>query len=75
MLLRVPGIGTRSADRIIASRRHANLRLGDLRRITRALDKLLPFIETPDWTPGGLTDSANLRARFAPPPEQLSLFA
>jgi len=49
--------------------------LGDLRRITRAIDKLLPFIETPDWTPGGLTDSANLRARFAPPPEQLSLFA
>ncbi len=75
MLLRVPGIGTRSADRIIASRRHGSLRLGDLRRITRALDKLLPFIETPDWTPGGLTDSANLRARFAPPPEQLSLFA
>jgi len=75
MLLRVPGIGTRRADRIIASRRHASLRLGDLRRITRALDKLLPFIETPDWTPGGLTDSANLRARFAPTPEQLSLFA
>ncbi len=75
MLLRVPGIGTRSADRIIASRRHGSLRLGDLRRITRALDKLLPFIETPDWTPGGLTDSANLRARFAPPPEQLALFA
>jgi len=75
MLLRVPGIGTRSADRIIASRRHASLRLNDLRRITRALDKLLPFIETPDWTPGALTDSANLRARFAPPPEQMSLFA
>ena len=75
MLLRVPGIGTRSADRIIASRRHGSLRLIDLRRITRAIDKLLPFIETPDWTPGGLTDSANLRARFAPPPEQLSLFA
>jgi len=75
MLLRVPGIGTRSADRIIASRRHASLRLGDLRRITRALDKLLPFIETPDWSPGGLTDSAGLRARFAPPPEQMSLFS
>jgi len=74
-LLRVPGIGTRSADRIIASRRHASLRLGDLRRITRALDKLLPFIETPDWSPGGLTDSAGLRARFAPPPEQMSLFS
>ena len=74
MLLRVPGIGTRSADRIIASRRHGSLRLDGLRRITRAIDKLLPFIETLDWTPGGLTDSANLRARFAPPPEQLSLF-
>jgi len=75
VLLRVPGIGTRSADRIVSSRKHGSLRLNDLRRITRALDKLLPFIETPDWTPGGLTDSAGLRARFAPPPEQLSLFA
>ena len=25
-------------------------------------------------TPGSLTDSADLRARFAPPPEQLALF-
>jgi len=75
ILLRVPGIGTCSADRIIASRKHGSLRIGDLRRITRALDKLLPFIETPDWSPGGLTDSAGLRARFAPPPEQMSLFS
>ena len=33
-----------------------------------------PFITVPDWTPGGHLDAANLRARFAPPPEQLSLF-
>ena len=28
----------------------------------------------PGWSPGALTDSADLRARYAPPPEQLSLF-
>ncbi|MEC7795418.1 MAG: biotin synthase, partial [Pseudomonadota bacterium] len=33
-----------------------------------------PFITLRHWSPGALTDSADLRARFAPPPEQLSLF-
>ena len=32
-----------------------------------------PFITLGGWSPGALTDSADLRARFAPPPEQLSL--
>ncbi|MEM1318218.1 MAG: biotin synthase, partial [Pseudomonadota bacterium] len=36
--------------------------------------KAMPFICTRDWQPGGLTDSENLRAKFAPAPEQLSLF-
>ena len=49
------------------------LRIGDLAKLTASVKKLLPFIVTPDWRPGSLTDSANLRARFAPPPEQLSL--
>jgi len=34
--------------------------------------KLLPFIVTPDWRPGNLIDSTELRARFAPPAEQLA---
>ena len=73
MLLRVPGLGTRAVDRIVAARRLGKLRLGDLAKVTASVKKLLPFIVTPDWQPGKLTDGADLRARFAPPPEQLSL--
>ena len=74
MLLRVPGLGTRSVDRIIATRRHHSLRLDDVARIAGTIDKVRPFIEALDWTPGGLTDDQRLRARLAPPAEQLSLF-
>lgn len=73
MLLRVPGLGTRAVERIMAARQLGNLRIGDLARLTASVKKLLPFVTTPDWRPGALTDSANLRARFAPPPEQMRL--
>jgi len=73
LLLRVPGLGTRAVDRIVAARRLGKVRLGDLAKLTASVKKLLPFIVTPDWRPGKLTDSADLRARFAPPAEQLTL--
>lgn len=73
MLLRVPGFGTRTVDRILAARRARALRYEDLARMGAALKKARPFITLPGWSPGGLTDSESLRARFAPPPEQLSL--
>lgn len=75
-LLRVPGLGVRSVDRILKVRRYRTLRLEDIQRLTRSLDKIRPFITTLDWTPGGLTDAADLRARLVKPqaPEQLSLF-
>ncbi|MEL7480015.1 MAG: putative DNA modification/repair radical SAM protein [Pseudomonadota bacterium] len=74
MLLRVPGLGPTGVKRILSARRHGWLRLDDLSRLTTSVKKAMPFIETLDWTPGGLTDSQHLRARFAPPAEQLSLF-
>ena len=74
MLLRVPGFGTRSVGRILSTRRQRTLRYADLQRLGASLKKARAFITAKDWSPGGLTDSANLRARFAPPPEQLSLF-
>ena len=73
MLLRVPGCGTRTVDRIIAARRNRSLRYEDLTRIGALMKKARSFISMPGWTPGPSTDSANLRARFAPPPEQLRL--
>ncbi len=76
MLLRVPGLGVKSVDRIVSIRRYRTLRLEDVARLCRGVDKVRPFITALDWTPGGLTDAADLRARLAPErsPEQLSLF-
>lgn len=74
MLLRVPGFGTRSVSRILSTRRHRTLRYEDLQRLGASLKKARAFITAKDWSPGGLTDCADLRARFAPPPEQLNLF-
>ena len=74
MLLRVPGFGTKTVGRILTARRNGVLRYADLLRMGAIMSKAQPFVTLPDWTPGALTDSAGLRARFAPPPEQLSLF-
>ena len=73
-LLRVPGLGTRSVDRMIAARKLTRLSLADVKRLARNLEKLKPFVTASDWSPGALTDRIDLRDRFAPPPEQLSLF-
>lgn len=75
-LLRVPGLGVRAVDRIVSVRRYRTLRLEDVARLTRSIDKVRPWIVALDWTPGGLTDAVDLRARIAPDkrPEQLSLF-
>lgn len=73
-LLRVPGFGVRTVNRILSTRRHRALRYEDLQRMGALLKKARPFITAVGWTPGALVDTADLRARFAPPPEQLSLF-
>ncbi len=74
MLLRVPGFGTRTVSRILAARRSGPVRYADLIRIGALMNKAKPFLRLPDWSPGALTDSDNLRARFAPAPEQMNLF-
>ena len=75
-LLRVPGLGVKAVNRIVSVRRYRTLRLEDVARLTRSIDKVRPWITALDWTPGGLTDAIDLRARLAPEkqPEQLSLF-
>lgn len=76
MLLRVPGLGVKSVNRIVQVRRWRTLRLEDIGRLCRGIDKVRPFITALDWTPGGLTDAADLRARLTPveKPVQMSLF-
>ena len=74
-LLRIPGLGQKTIDRIIVARRHRMLRLDDLVRLAGSLRRARPFIITPDHRPAAEHTSARLRAALAPPPRQLALFA
>ncbi|MEH6691353.1 MAG: putative DNA modification/repair radical SAM protein [Pseudorhizobium pelagicum] len=73
MLLRVPGLGTKTVTSILSSRRFTRLRLEDLKRLGVSLKKVQPFITVDGWTPHRLVDRPDLRAMFQPKPEQLSL--
>lgn len=72
-LLRVPGLGVRSVQRILEARRLRSLRRDDLSRLRVPLDRVLPFVCLVDHLPRDL-DDPGLRRRFLPPPVQLSLF-
>ncbi|MDH5829035.1 putative DNA modification/repair radical SAM protein [Luteimonas sp. M1R5S18] len=75
LLLRVPGLGVRNVQRVLAARRHGRLRVADLARLRAPLTKLLPFVQLADHHPRrSLDDPQALRARLAPPPRQGSLF-
>ncbi|MBC9207042.1 putative DNA modification/repair radical SAM protein [Roseomonas aerophila] len=75
MLLRVPGLGARAVDKIVASRRHTKLRLEDLARLTAGMKRARPFLITADHHPARLTDRQDLRQRLtAAPARQMSLF-
>jgi len=70
-LLRVPGLGVRNVDRILASRRHRRLRYADLVRLRCDLRKARPFLIALDWRPTSEPRSDMLHRQFA---AQLSLF-
>jgi putative DNA modification/repair radical SAM protein len=72
-LLRVPGLGVKAVDAILAARRLRRLRLADLARLTHGLARLRPFLVAADWRPTALADRLEpvVRAR----PEQLELFS
>ena len=75
-LLRVPGLGARAVDAVLAARRLRRLRLDDVARLTVSVAKVRPFLIAADWRPTLLTDRADLRALVAPKREtQLELFA
>lgn len=75
-MLRIPGLGPRAVDAIIAARRHGRVTLADLARVTRVTAKLRPFVVTADWRPTALLDRDE--ARLLAPlvrKEQLELFS
>lgn len=75
-LLRVPGLGVRVVDRILATRRLRRLHIADLTRLGCRLSKARFFLVAADHRP--TLDAASsdcLRSRIAPPmPRQQSLF-
>ncbi|MBX3483243.1 putative DNA modification/repair radical SAM protein [Phenylobacterium sp.] len=71
-LLRVPGLGVKAVGRILEVRRFKRLEMADIGRLSRNVGKLKPFLVAADWSPGRLTDQADLRAKVEP--QQLDLF-
>ena len=74
MLLRVPGLGLKAVDAILAARRWRRLHLADVGRLTSSIAKVRPFLIAEDWRPVALSDRADLRPLVAPKREQLELF-
>jgi len=76
MLLRVPGLGVTSVERILTARTVRAIRYDDLARMRLSLKKVLPFIVLPDHHPGRSLDDTNLKQRLlqSVAPQQLGLF-
>jgi len=65
-LLRVPGLGVRAVDRIVASRKQGKLRYADLITLGASLRKARHFLVTADYRPHSDTSSSRLRGLLAP---------
>jgi putative DNA modification/repair radical SAM protein len=75
LLMRVPGIGVRSVNRIVNARRFTRIRLEDLVRLRVALNRARWFVTTADHNPDVFRlDRTNLPDLLKPKIEQLGLF-
>ena len=74
MLLRVPGLGTRSVNRLLKIRARRRIRSEDLARLHVPLRTALPFLVTADHTPGRTLDALDLRGRLTTFATQTDLF-
>ena len=69
MLLRVPGLGARAVDRIVAARRHTRLRLADVGRLARSVKRARALPDHRRLSPDRRArPTSDLRARLAAPP-------
>ncbi|KKW68920.1 biotin synthase [Lampropedia cohaerens] len=64
MLLRVPGLGVKSVQLLLKTRRVRSIRLEDLERLRVPLAKVLPFVELTGHHPGATLEDAHLRQRL-----------
>lgn len=78
ILLRVPGLGVKTVDKLVDLRKHKRLRFEDLTRLRVSSRKVAPFVITIDHRPRAEsdTDSDQLRNTLtATRPRQADLFA
>ena len=75
LLLRVPGFGVRTVERILQTRRYRHLRLVDLGKMHIPMQRTRWFIITQDSNPAlRQLDTKRLESIVRPKPSQLSLF-
>ncbi|MBA1191156.1 putative DNA modification/repair radical SAM protein [Pseudomonas entomophila] len=77
VLARIPGVGMRSVQRLVALRRERRIRYDDLIQLRCVLEKARPFIVTSDYRPPEAdVRSSLLRARLREPqaPVQMGLW-
>ncbi|MBK1687447.1 putative DNA modification/repair radical SAM protein [Rubrivivax gelatinosus] len=70
LLLRVPGLGVRTVERLLVARQGRRLRHADLKALRVPLAKALPFVVLADHRPGKALDAATALR----PAQQLGLF-
>lgn len=74
-LLRVPGLGVRSVEKLLAARRFRRITLSDLPKVGASLKKSKFFVHGHDPNPFlKLVDSLQLESHLGPEPQQMSLF-
>ncbi|QHI98849.1 putative DNA modification/repair radical SAM protein [Xylophilus rhododendri] len=65
MLLRVPGLGVKAVERLLAARRVRRLRAADLSRLHVPLARVLPFVLTDDHKPSRAMEATPVRRSSA----------
>ena len=74
VLLRIPGFGVKSVNRLLSVRRYRTLRLEDLLRLRVAWKRAKPFVIAADYRPSGhLAGGDKLAEYMRPAPRQLEL--
>ncbi|HEU4652421.1 MAG TPA: putative DNA modification/repair radical SAM protein [Steroidobacteraceae bacterium] len=73
-LLRVPGLGQKAVERLIAARKLRTIRVEDLRKLHVPVKRVLPFVKILGQTNSRVLDSESLQRMIQPEPQQLGLW-
>ena len=70
MMLRVPGLGVRTVEKLDAARRVRKLRSDDLKRLRVPLQKIMPFVVLADYRPSRAWQASDLTGKVGPTAQQ-----